>query len=41
MLPNDSTLVQEGDLVHVTMLWEDRERVETAFAAGPVEEGEH
>lgn len=41
ILPHRDTVVQEGDLVHVTMLWDDRERVERVFAAGPSEEGGH
>jgi trk system potassium uptake protein TrkA len=41
ILPQRDTVLQEGDLLHVTMLWEERERVESAFAAGPVEEGGH
>lgn len=41
ILPQRDTVVQEGDLVHVTMLWDDRERVERVFAAGPTEEGGH
>jgi trk system potassium uptake protein TrkA len=40
VLPDRGTLVQDGDLVHVTMLWEDRERVERVFASGPTEEEE-
>lgn len=40
ILPERGTLVQDGDLVHVTMVWEDRERVERVFAAGPTEEDE-
>lgn len=41
ILPRRDTVVQEGDLVHVTMLWDERERVEQVFATGPVEEGGH
>jgi trk system potassium uptake protein len=41
MLPGPSTVVQDGDLVHVMMVWEDRERVERVFASGPTEEGGH
>ena len=41
ILPNRDTVVQDGDLVHVTMLWEQRERVERVFSAGPTEEEGH
>ena len=41
VLPNHETVVQEGDLVHVTMLWDQREKVEAVFSAGPTEEGAH
>ena len=37
VLPHAGTVVQDGDLVHVTMRWDEREAVERAFAAGPVE----
>ena len=37
ILPNHGTVIQDGDLVHVTMLWNDREQVEKAFLAGPTE----
>ncbi|MCU1691554.1 MAG: TrkA family potassium uptake protein [Frankiales bacterium] len=37
-LPKDGTVVQEGDLVHVALEIEDRERVVDAFAAGPKED---
>ncbi len=37
VLPERGTLVQEGDLVHVMMLWEQREHVERIFASGPTE----
>jgi trk system potassium uptake protein TrkA len=37
VLPQRGTVIQDGDLVHVTMVWEERERVERAFAAGPTE----
>jgi trk system potassium uptake protein TrkA len=40
MLPDDGTVVQDGDLVHVSMLWEEREHVEQVFSAGPVEDEE-
>ncbi|MCW2776842.1 MAG: potassium transporter TrkA, partial [Frankiales bacterium] len=39
-LPNAGTVVQEGDLVHVALEFQDRERVVSAFAAGPAA-GEH
>ena len=41
ILPGPETVVQEGDLVHVTMLWEERERVESVFSSGPSEGGGH
>jgi trk system potassium uptake protein TrkA len=41
VLPQRDTVLQDGDLVHVTMLWDERERVEAAFAAGPIEEEGH
>ncbi|MGZ6793406.1 MAG: potassium channel family protein [Mycobacteriales bacterium] len=37
VLPHKGTVVQDGDLVHVTMRWDDRESVERVFAAGPTE----
>lgn len=37
LVPHPGTVVQDGDLVHVTMLWEERERVERVFAQGPTE----
>jgi trk system potassium uptake protein TrkA len=37
ILPNRGTVIQDGDLVHVTMLWNDREQVEKVFLAGPTE----
>jgi trk system potassium uptake protein TrkA len=39
-LPGPATVLQEGDLVHVALEFEHRERVIAAFAAGPVE-GDH
>ena len=39
-LPGPQTVVQEGDLVHVALEFEQRERVIAVFAAGP-EAGEH
>ena len=41
ILPGAGTVVQDGDLVHVTMLWVEREHVERVVASGPSEEGEH
>ncbi len=41
ILPHRDSVVQDGDLVHVSMLWEQREQVEAVFARGPVEEGGH
>lgn len=41
ILPTTGTVVQDGDLVHVTMLWEQREQVERVFSTGPSEEGGH
>jgi trk system potassium uptake protein TrkA len=41
ILPAHSMLVQDGDLVHVTMLWDERENVERVLATGPTEEGQH
>jgi trk system potassium uptake protein TrkA len=41
ILPERGTMVQDGDLLHVTMLWEQREHVERVLAAGPTEEGGH
>ena len=38
ILPQRGMLVQDGDLVHVMMLWEERENVERVLAAGPSEE---
>jgi trk system potassium uptake protein TrkA len=36
-LPARGTVVQDGDLLHVTMPWDRREEVERVFAAGPTE----
>ncbi|MFN2540243.1 MAG: TrkA family potassium uptake protein [Mycobacteriales bacterium] len=36
-LPTNGTVVQDGDLLHVTMPWDQREQVERAFTAGPTE----
>jgi len=41
ILPDRETVVQEGDLVHVTMLWERRAEVERVFSVGPTEDGGH
>jgi trk system potassium uptake protein TrkA len=40
VLPHRDTVVQEGDLVHVTLLWDEQEKVSRVFAHGPSEEGE-
>ena len=37
VLPESHTVLQDGDLVHVTMRWDQREQVERAFTQGPVE----
>ena len=37
MLPQRGTVIQDGDLIHVTMLWTERDQVERAFNAGPTE----
>jgi trk system potassium uptake protein TrkA len=37
MVPGRGAVIQDGDLIHVTMAWEQREAVERAFAAGPTE----
>ena len=37
ILPHRGTVIQDGDLVHVTMRWDEREQVERAFATGPTE----
>ena len=41
VLPEKETVVQDSDLVHVTMRWDDRDAVIAAFAAGPSEAGQH
>lgn len=41
LLPDAQTVVQEGDLVHVTMTWAGRDTVAAAFAAGPAEGAHH
>ncbi len=38
ILPHADTVVQDGDLVHVSMRWDEREQVERAFSTGPAEE---
>jgi len=40
LVPHPGTVVQEGDLVHVTMLWDERERVERVLSQGPTEDEE-
>ena len=40
MVPHPDTVVQEGDLVHVSVEWERMDEVERALAAGP-QAGEH
>ena len=40
IVPGPDAVVQDGDLVHITMLWEQRDQVERTFAAGP-EDGRH
>ena len=37
ILPKLGTVLQDGDLVHVMMRWDEREQVEAAFLAGPTE----
>ena len=37
ILPHRGTVIQDGDLVHVTMRWDEREQVEQTFATGPTE----
>ncbi len=37
ILPKPGTVIQDGDLVHVTMVWDEREQVERVFLAGPSE----
>jgi trk system potassium uptake protein TrkA len=37
ILPQRGTVLQDGDLVHVTMRWDEREHVQRTFAAGPTE----
>ncbi|MCW2598635.1 MAG: potassium transporter TrkA [Frankiales bacterium] len=37
ILPRKGTVIQDGDLVHVTMRWDEREQVERVFLAGPTE----
>ena len=41
VLPGPGTVVQDGDLVHVTMLWSDHDKVIAVCAAGPSEGGSH
>ncbi|MCU1593064.1 MAG: potassium transporter TrkA [Frankiales bacterium] len=37
ILPKPGSVIQDGDLIHVTMLWSDRDQVERVFNAGPTE----
>jgi trk system potassium uptake protein TrkA len=37
ILPKRDMVIQDGDLVHVTMRWDDREHVERVFSTGPTE----
>jgi trk system potassium uptake protein TrkA len=37
ILPHKGTVIQDGDLVHVTMRWDERDEVQHAFATGPTE----
>ncbi|MCW2542547.1 MAG: potassium transporter TrkA [Frankiales bacterium] len=37
IMPKPGTVVQDGDLLHVTMAWDERDAVERAFASGPTE----
>jgi trk system potassium uptake protein TrkA len=37
ILPHPGTVIQDGDLIHVTMRWDEREQVERVFATGPTE----
>jgi trk system potassium uptake protein TrkA len=37
IMPKPGSVVQDGDLLHVTMSWADREAVERVFAAAPTE----
>lgn len=41
VIPGSEAVVQDGDLVHVMMLWERRDEVERVFSAGPSAEGDH
>ncbi|GAA3294845.1 hypothetical protein GCM10020295_20460 [Streptomyces cinereospinus] len=41
ILPTSQTVLQEGDLVHVMMRSDDVEKVEAAFAEGPMTGGGH
>jgi len=38
ILPPKGAVIQDGDLVHVTMRWDDREHVERVFSSRPTEE---
>jgi trk system potassium uptake protein TrkA len=37
IVPHKGTVIQDGDLVHVTMVWDQRDQVERVFLAGPTE----
>jgi trk system potassium uptake protein TrkA len=37
ILPHKGTVIQDGDLVHVMMVWDQREHVERVFLTGPTE----
>jgi trk system potassium uptake protein TrkA len=37
VLPKKGTVIQDGDLVHVTMAWDERDQIQSVFAAGPTE----
>ena len=37
VLPHPGTVLQDGDLLHVTMRWDEREQVQTALATPPTE----
>ena len=36
-MPGRDSVVQDGDLLHVTMSWDERDHVEHVFASGPSE----
>lgn len=37
IIPAPDAVIQDGDLVHVTMRWDEREQVERVFSSKPVE----